>query len=313
MSAKIRDFKPMRSCAPTAEHPLRFPCLGSFKLDGIRIVKHEGKALTKSLKHIPNRSMAKWVEANLFDGMDGEVISGPPNVESVYTQTFTATMTQEGSFEFTIFLFDIHNRQDLYATERYELLKKQVASLSAEVAEKVAVVEKRMLTCMEEFEAMYAEALELGYEGLITQAPDGFYKYGKCTARENVQLKHKPETDAECVIIGAYEAMYNGNEAFTNEVGETARSSHKENLIGKGMLGGFHARDLETGVDFDVAPGKMKHEERVKVWQEYCTDPSKYIGKMVRYRCMGYGEMANGRPRHGRFYGWRDASDMSLD
>jgi DNA ligase-1 len=305
-------MKPMRSCAPTESYPVQFPCYGSYKIDGIRIVKHEGKALTKSLKPVPNKAIARWVECNLPDGVDGEIISGQPNQEDVYTKTFTAAMTIEGTYEFSIYLFDLHNLPKAYATERYNALKSLVSNLSDPVKAAVKVVDKRVLNTQAEFDAMYAEALDLGYEGLVTQSLDGLYKHGKCTPKEGTQLKHKPEEDRDFQVTGIYEAMHNGNDAFTNEVGDTARSSHAENLTGLGMVGGFYAIDVESGVDFKVAPGKLTHDERVSIWKEYQADPASWIGRFGKYRAMGYGTMTNGRPRHGRFYAWRDATDLSL-
>ena len=309
----MTNFKPMRSVALDDKYPVQFPVLGSYKLDGIRIVKHNGKALTKSLKSVPNKAICRWVEQNLPDGVDGEIISGPPNVETVYSSTFTAAMTKEGEFEFKLYLFDLHNEELMFAIERYRKLQNIVRSLPVAAAERVVVVEKKLLHSMEEVEQMYSEALENGYEGLILQDPTAFYKYGRSTAKAGTQLKLKPEEDFEFEVLGAYEAMFNGNEAFTNEVGETARSKHQENLVGKDSLGGFFAKDCASGVEFKVAPGKLKHDERDALWAQWLANPDSLIGRIGRYRCMGYGEMANGRPRHGRFYGWRDRSDLSLE
>ena len=305
-------MKPMRSCAPTESYPVQFPCYGSYKIDGIRIVKHEGKALTKSLKPVPNKTIARWVEHNLPDGVDGEIISGPPNQADVYTKTFTAAMTIEGAYEFSIYLFDLHNMPKAYATERYNALKSLVSNLSDSVKAVAKVVDKRVLNTQAEFDAMYNEALALGYEGLVTQSLDGLYKHGKCTPKENIQLKHKPEEDADFRLVGIYEAMHNGNDAFTNEVGETSRSTHQEGLTGLGMVGGFEAVDVETGIPFKVAPGKLSHADRIAIWQDWLKEPGKWVGKLGKYRCMGYGTMTNGRPRHGRFYAWRHESDLSL-
>lgn len=309
----MSDFKPMRSVAPEDKYPIPLPTLASFKLDGIRIVKHQGRALTKSLKPVPNKALATWVETHLPDGVDGEVISGPPNVESVYTATFKATMTKEGETDFHIYLFDLHNEERLYAIDRYNKLADMVSTLPEAARSKVVLVQKRLLHTMEEVEAMYGEALETGYEGLILQDPVGLYKYGRSTAKVGTQLKLKPEEDFEFQVLGAYEAMFNGNEAYINEVGETARSSHQENLVGKNSLGGFHAKDLVSGVEFKVAPGKLTHAERDALWRLWQTSPDQLVGRIGRYRCMGYGEMTNGRPRHGRFYGWRDVTDLSLE
>jgi hypothetical protein len=53
---------------------LRFPVLATPKLDGIRCLKIGGKALTRSFKPVSNRFIREWIEANLPDGVDGELV-----------------------------------------------------------------------------------------------------------------------------------------------------------------------------------------------------------------------------------------------
>jgi ATP-dependent DNA ligase len=132
--------------------------------------------------------------------------------------------------------------------------------------------------------------------------PNATYKYGRSTPKSQDLVKLKPFQDSEAIVLGVYEAMFNGNEAVTNALGHTERSTHKENLSGKGMLGGFHVRDLHTGVEFDCAPGKSSHAERTEWWN------SKPVGKILKYRFLPVG--IKDKPRHCRFIGWRDMRDM---
>ena len=117
-------------------------------------------------------------------------------------------------------------------------------------------------------------------------------------------LKLKPHEDTEFEVTGFYEAMENLNEAFTNELGETARSSHQENKVGKGMLGGFYGKLLTTGQEIKVAPGKLKHAERIAIWNNQAA----YLGKIAKQRSFPIGVL--NLPRHGRWIGWRDDTDM---
>ncbi|MCX6872452.1 MAG: hypothetical protein NTW21_01385 [Verrucomicrobia bacterium] len=66
--------KPM--LASKCERPdlLPFPVLATPKLDGIRCLKLGGKALTRSFNPISNRFAREWIEANLHDGPDGELM-----------------------------------------------------------------------------------------------------------------------------------------------------------------------------------------------------------------------------------------------
>ena len=60
--------------------------------------------------------------------------------------------------------------------------------------------------------------------------------------------------------------MENQNEATINELGRTQRSTHQENLVGKGMVGGLVCKMPETGLQINVGPGKMKHDKREYYW-----------------------------------------------
>jgi len=65
--------KPMLAGKCEQPEALRFPVLATPKLDGIRCLKIEGRALTRSYKPISNRFAREWIEANLPDGVDGEL------------------------------------------------------------------------------------------------------------------------------------------------------------------------------------------------------------------------------------------------
>ena len=66
--------KPMLAGKCERLDALSFPVLATPKLDGIRCLKIDGRALTRSFKPVSNRSTREWIEANLPDGLDGELI-----------------------------------------------------------------------------------------------------------------------------------------------------------------------------------------------------------------------------------------------
>ena len=70
------------------------------------------------------------------------------------------------------------------------------------------------------------------------------------------------------------------------------------------MLGGFHS--MWDGKPFKIAPGKMKHPERVDVWE----NPEKYKGRIGVFTYMDYG-LGYDVPRQGRFKCWRDPLDIT--
>jgi len=296
-------LKPMRSCAPSGKYPIRFPKLISRKLDGIRCAIDEGKAITKSGKPIPNKFIREWLEANVPDGLDGELLVGNPADEGVYGRTFSAVMSHAGEPEFSFHVFDLANEPDLDATERLSALAVMVNNLHLK---QVVLVDQYLCHSQADVDRSYAQFIEEGYEGAILKDPAGPYIEGRSTPKNQIQLKLKPESDWEARIISVYEAETNNNEAYTNEVGETKRSTHAENKVGNGMCGGFIATDLTTGLQIRVAAGRLTHAERTEIWNNQAS----YVGKLAKYRSMSYGTMTNGQPRHGRWIGWRAEEDM---
>ena len=115
-------------------------------------------------------------------------------------------------------------------------------------------------------------------------------------------MKVKPLVDVEFEVLDILEGMTNTNEAFTNELGYTARSKLQEGLVPNGMLGKFVCQS--EGETFYVAPGKFSHEERREIWK----NREAYLGKMVKVRYMGYG--IDRVPRQPRALGWRSDVDM---
>ena len=296
-------FKPMRSCHPDDKFPIQYPMLMSRKYDGIRLCRYEDKLFTKSGKQLPNRHIRNWCLANLPEGLDFEVISGPPNLETTYNSTYRAAMTIEGEPDFTLILFDFCNDLTSYAIERSQRLQQLASSLDQT---KIVVAEQTMVSNAVEMLAKYEQFLAEGYEGAILRNPTSLYKWGKCTAKEQIQFKIKPEEDFDAIVLSVYEAMENQNEAFLNELGETKRSTHQDNLVGKGIAGGFIALDKNTGETIRVGAGKMKHDERKAVWES--RESPAYVGRGFTYRSMTYG--VKDAPRHGRWYRWRDTVDM---
>jgi DNA ligase 1 len=292
-------FKPMRSVAPDYEKfPLTFPKLMSPKLDGIRLCKYQGNVVTKSGKQIPNLFVRNWCNQHLPEGFDGELIVGDPNLDTTYNTTFRGVMTIAGDPDFRFYVFDLIG--DAGAEKRLEQIH---SILYYNPQPRIIPVQQCMVHNLSDVDRLYNEFLEQGYEGAILKNPEGLYKFGRSTPKCQTQLKLKPEEDFDAQVVAFEEAMHNGNVAFVNEVGETDRSTHKENLSGLGMVGGIWVRDKE-GKEFKISPGKLTHPERVQVWQ----NKESLIGHWLKYRSMTYG--VKDAPRHGRFLCWRDVSDV---
>lgn len=296
-------MKPHLACEADPKYPLRFPLLVSRKLDGIRVVMVEGKALTRSLKPIPNRFIRNWLESYAPDGFDGEVIVGPSNLETTYNTTVSAVMAHGGVPDFTYFVFDLHNKALVYK-ERLAMAQQLWAAPFVHDNVCMRWLEQTLVFGGGELEALYLRFLDEGYEGAILKDPEGLYKFGRSTPKEQSMIKVKPFADGEARITAVYEALHNTNEAFTNELGRTDRPTHQEGLIGNGMIGGFMVEDLVSGVQFKCAPGTFNHTQRQGLWEQRTTLP----GQILKYRSMPYG--VKDAPRFPRALGFRSTIDM---
>lgn len=292
-------FKPQLSeDAVNLKSEMTFSKLASIKLDGIRAVTKFQSVLSRSLKPIPNKHIQEMLAP--YQDLDGELIVGPANAEDVYRVTSSAVRSEEGKPEFVFYVFD-----DISAESLKKPFEQRLATLQARsLPDFIKVLPQQSVGNTEELAAFYEEVLHDGYEGLIVRNPASLYKMGRCTLASQDSLKMKPFADSEFVVLSVYEAMHNTNEAFIDELGRTARSSHQENLTGNGMVGGFEARDVKTGVEFRVAAGTLNHEARRQVWERR----DQLTSRIGKYRHMTVG--VKDKPRFPRFIGWRDAFDM---
>ena len=139
-----------------------------------------------------------------------------------------------------------------------------------------------------------------GLEGLILRQPDGMYKNGRSTLKGTNLLPQKVIKKA--IILSVIEAETNNNEKVVNELGYSARSSHKEGREGNGMVGSFVCVDVESGSIITVGAGKLSHEERKDL---FVAQP---VGSIIKYRSFDIG--VKDKPRFPRFYSFRALEDL---
>lgn len=286
-------FKPMLAADADLDK-LRFQLLASPKLDGIRAIVRDGVVYSRSNKPIPNKHVqAKFAYCKHFDG---ELIVGDPTSKTVYRDTVSVVMSEDKpANEVSFYVFDHIKYPDVIYKRRAEEIDTE-GKLDVILHEQYEVDDLITLLMIEDM------ALNDGYEGLILRDPNAPYKMGRSTAREGYLLKLKRFMDSEALVIGFEERMHNGNEATTNELGRTKRSSHKANKSGRGDLGALVCRTSD-GVEFNIGAG-FTDDERARVWN----DQGKYLGQLAKFKFFPVGVKT--APRHPVFLGWRDARDM---
>lgn len=268
---------------------------GSPKLDGIRAIVRDGVVYSRSLKRIPNRHVQSMF--GHLEHYDGELIVGPPNGDDVYNVTYSGVMSADGQPEAMFYAFDHIQYPELDYVKRLGILLE---------THNVRVLPQTPLLNLEHLLDFEAQCLNAGYEGIMIRkgvGPQSRYKFGRSTAKQGTLLKLKRMKTSEAVVIGVEEEMHNGNEAALNELGHTKRSSHKENLVGKGRLGALVCRRPD-GVEFRIGTG-FTQQQRIDFWKE------DLLGRLVSYNHFPIGELV--APRFPSFKGWRSTIDVSGD
>lgn len=288
------------------------------KIDGVRGMKPFGELVGRSLKSFANKQVAKVFGSPIYDGMDGELAVGDETDFDLCRKTSSATSKIEGEYVWTWHVFDLcePNVAHLPYKERYDMLKKYVDECHAngELMD-VKVVPLYVVNNEQELLEWENIWLDMGYEGVIIRDLEAKYKWGRSTQREGGYLRIKRFTDGEGEIIRIIEGCTNANEAQINELGQTFRSSHQENMIPNGMVGSFDVRVLtvpegledliEVGQEMRVGAGRLTHEER----KYYFEHPDEFIGKISKWKFFAHGMKDKLRiPTHQSF---RDPTDIS--
>ncbi len=282
-----------------------YPLMSMPKFDGVRAINLDGTLKARSLKPHENLFTTEKYSKDIYLGFDGELVVGAPNEEDTLNRTSSATRTINWKGDITWYVFDWLHPEVVHLPyiDRLHKLKDYVRN-QGWALDGIHVVKYEIVNNAAEAEAFYQKCLDEGYEGAIYRNPNSKHKSGRSTLKENDFLRAKPQSDKEAVVLSIYEAMENQNEAKVNELGRTERSSHKANLVGKGMLGGMIAKDIETGMEINVGPGKMSHDLRKHLWLH----PEEIIGKVIKYRSMDKG--VKDKPRFPRWIDFRSERDM---
>lgn len=292
------NFKPMLSGTVEDVNKLTFPLFASPKLDGIRAVVLDGVLLSRNLKPIPNQHLQSVFGHARYNGLDGELIAGEACSPTVFRDTSSAVMSVAGKPNVKFYVFDNFSEPELYFKDRVSSLerRKLPADLFVKwLPEKVGSVAS--LTTLEEL------WLEAGYEGAMLRRHDGPYKMGRSTLKEAYLLKLKRFADGEAEIVGFEEQQHNANEATTDALGRTKRTTHKAGKQGKGTLGALLVKDLKTGCEFNIGSG-FTDVERAVIW---ANQPG-HLGFIVRYKYFPTG--SKDKPRFPVFVGFRDKIDL---
>lgn len=278
-------------------HMLNFPVLATPKIDGIRCCIRGGKALSRTLKPIPNHFVRSQLEKFEYNGFDGELVVG-----ETFSNVTSGIMSHEGEPDFTYYVFD---RTDIGAKigylARLDRLPIRNRKYSREHP-RIRILRPTLIWTVEELENYMEQSLLDGHEGVMVRSVNSPYKHGRSTFKEGWLIKIKPFASAEGRIVGYEEQETNTNEASKDERGYTKRSSAQAGKVKNGTLGKIILETEEWG-EVKIGTG-FTQKERDEIWNNR---PS-YLGQIGSFRYQAIG--MKDKPRIPSWRGIRHPDDM---
>lgn len=292
-------IKPLLSCEVSVDN-INFPIYVSTKFDGIRAMVIDGVVYSRSMKPIRNEYIQKLFGKEEYQGFDGELIVGDIYAKDVFQKTTSGVMSKDGEPDVTFYVFDLWNLPD----EDYESRQRILQDLLLQDSTMSSVVYTMIHKChtAEDLDFFLKHEERVGGEGLIGRNPNGVYKYGRSTPKEQFSMKFKFFKTEEFEVVGFTERMHNSNEQKRDELGYAERSGSKEGMIPMNTLGSLV---LKYGDDtFNVGTG-FSDALRDEIW----FNKEKYLGKLASIRYMSVG--AKDKPRIPSFIWFRHTEDIS--
>ena len=287
-----KPFKPLLSATITDTALLSYSVAVSTKLDGIRCLVIDGVAVSRNLKPIRNEYVQRCIGKPAYNGCDGELVVSDVFSPSCYRDTSSGIMSGDGEPDFTFHVFD---RFDMDAPFSIRFAAIPDLPFIERVPHTIVSSEAELLK-------IEGELLAKGAEGVMVRSIDGAYKYGRSTLKDGILGKLKRFVDNEYKVIGSVERMRNENEATTDALGHTKRSTHQENKVGRGDLGALICV-TEDGLEFNVGSG-FDDAERAALWAIRENLPGRWL--KVKSFAVGVKDL----PRFPTALGFRDESDL---
>lgn len=313
------EFKPMLAC-DWHESKLKFPLILQPKIDGVRSINREGRLVGRSLKQHGNTYTTRKFSEGILHGLDGEMHLGDNIFDpDLCRKTSQALRTRVGEPGIIWTAFDLYTEstKDLVYFERHMNLLIMINNLPETFKQCIQPVENIWVKSLEELLSIEDAWLEQGLEGAIIRDPYEKYKHGRCGKTHMGAWRIKRFIEEEALVIGIEEGMHNANEAKTNELGRTERSTHQENMIPNGLVGNLKCILLKDvvdpntgkllftkGTEITVSPGNMNHEMR----KYYFDNPHEILQKIIKFKLFPKG--IKDKPRFPTFVTIRNENDL---
>lgn len=333
---KMKDkFKPMLAVDASENlDNIKYPKLGSYKLDGIRCLFHPKLGLiSRTLKQIPNKQLQERFnflvkESKRLDRIfDGELFSDSLSFQEISRvvmtkdyddKTVLKKIQKELRFKdlnsARVYLNNLFSQIKFHCFDTYsEKFSNETFSMKQDIIRSFCndsfskSVRQTPLFCAQEANNFMEKSLKSGFEGIILKKPDSLYKFGRSTLKEELMLKVKPFKTFDAMIINVIPATkVNPNaEKKTNELGYSVTSRKKDDRIIIDKAACFKVLykcndNYMREVNVSIA---ASDEEKEKFWK----NRTNLIGKMIEYKGMLIG--SKNVPRHPVFLRFRRDKD----
>lgn len=281
-----------------------YPYIVQPKIDGIRCLLIKGYPYSSSGKPIRNRHvnmvLREWYKLRLWGSkimFDGELVVGP-----TFQDTTSGIMSEHGKPRFIYHVFDCvqHDDYNMPYEDRLTIAERNIM-FEDDYCVKVV---RSLVICGDLTEQAVTQVLMPQLEtkeGIIIRNPDGRYKCGRTTLKEDIIYKWKPFEDSEATVVGAEELMINGTPNDVGNFGLVEQKYRKEDLIPGNKLGSLVLQDKQWSKTFKCGSGFTDYQR--KTWWP----ASKVLGKTIKYKFQREG--IKDVPRQPVFLGFRDEED----
>lgn len=319
-----KQLKPHLAC-DWDRTKLKYPVILMPKVDGVRALSLFGAVTGRSLKAFKNNFVTNRFSGGHTLGFDGELADGDPTAQDLCRKTSglvgrkkdkPGKPKESQALDWWVFDFLAPHIIDLPYKDRLYHLGQAVYALQISGNTTIKTMPWTIAYNEADVLAFEEKCLNEGYEGVIGRDPEGLHKSGRATTKVGAYWRIKRFVDFEGEILELLEAMENTNEAKTNELGRTERSSHQENKVPKGMVGTIRKRVLKD-VEYlgesvlkendivDVGPGELDHKQRKEMWD----NRAEFVGQIGKSKFFPKG--MKDKPRFGTFISVRAEEDMS--
>lgn len=310
------NFKPMLAISSdkVKTQPVHRYC--SIKLDGVRCLFFGGVAYSRTMKPLPNLQLQQLAKQHqdVLEGCDGEVIAGGIFDKGCLQRSVSFCMNANKEDDFVVYLFDKYHPTKPWL-HRYLSLLDQSEQLPSGVKVLEHFYVRPSVPQIELFSLEFSdilswvnlelfeqEVLSNGGEGVVVRDAEGKYKLGRSGTKKPELQKLKRMQDAEFEVVGYTQFEQNQNEAYTDEVGHTKRSTSKDGKILVEQLGSLICK-LTDGRTFNVGSG-FTLEQRNALW----ASKELLVGKIAKVQFFRYSP--DGVPLLPVFLDFRHELDM---